>query len=81
MRAKQKVWVLTITDERETLGEKATVSLHKSLRSAQKEMRFDMVEVLETLGLSTSDVEYEPEAMYAQTKDQRCSWYIEQQEV
>lgn len=81
MNSKRKFWVLITTNDCETIGEKSVVSLHTSLRSARCEMQEDMNAILAMRGLTASDIEYEPEAMYAQTRDARYCWCIERTEV
>jgi len=44
-------------------------------------MQEDMNAILAMRGLTASDIEYEPEAMYAQTRDARYCWCIERTEV
>jgi len=81
MNRKRRFWVLITTNNSETIGEKSMVSLHSSFQSARREMQDDMKAVLAMRGLSASDVEYEEEAMYAQTKDAQCCWCIGCKEV
>jgi len=81
MNGKREIWLLTTTNDRMPLGDKATVSVHESEMAARREMQADMDAVLALRGLLPSNVVYEPEAMYAQTNDAQYCWCIERKEV
>jgi len=77
----KEIWVLVTTDERQILGEKSVVSLHKSLNKARREMLDDMNLVAIRRGLPHDEIECDHEQMFAQTKDRQYCWSLERWEV
>lgn len=81
MQKKEKIWVLTTVDERQVLGEKAVVSIHRSLSAARRELLVDLKEVMSRRNLNDSDIERDMESLFLQTRDRMNCWFIECKEV
>ena len=75
------IWVLTTVDDRQILGEKAVVSIHRSLSSAKRELENDLKVVMAYRNLTDSDIERDMESLFLQTRDGMNCWFIECKEV
>ena len=81
MQKKEEIWVLTTVDDQQVLGEKAVVSIHRSLTTALRELMVDLNEVMVHRNLNDSDIEGDVESLYLQTRDRMNCWFIESKEV
>lgn len=81
MQKKEMIWVLTTVDDRQVLGEKAVVSIHRSLSAALRELLVDLKEVMSHRNLNDSDVERDMGSLFLQTRDRMNCWFIECKEV
>ena len=81
MQKKEEIWVLTTVDDRQVLGEKAVVSIHRSLSTALRELMVDLNEVMVHRNLNDSDIEGDMESLFLQTRDRMNCWFIESKEV
>lgn len=81
MQTKNELWILTTVDDRQTLGEKAVVSIYRKFSSAKRALLTDLKEVMARRELVDSDIEKDWDAMYVQTHDKLNCWFIESQEV
>ena len=81
MQKKETIWVLTTVDDRQLIGEKAEVSIHRSLSTALRELMVDLKEVMAHRSLNDSDIERDMESLFFQTRDRMNCWFIECKEV
>lgn len=81
MQKKEMIWVLTTVDDRQVLGEKAVVSIHRSLYAALRELIVELKEVMAHRLLNDSDIERDMGSLFLQTRDRMNCWFVECQEV
>ena len=78
---KRSVWVLSTTDNLRDIGMKTMVSLHHSLKKAEKEMLIDIGAAISFGKVRMVDLRWDRTGLFVVSADERLCWSIEMMEV